>query len=229
METCLDNNILFEAYAINMDGTAHEYARLPLPLREVYEEALKFAESNNGSMSDHLATLPFLQQKTLERTVEAINKDSHIWSFIGLTSMSVVVALRKHFHHRRESGLRRLKTFFSLKTPKLRGGWVRIILMRYFLDRKLKEIEDTETTAEEGEGKKDLVQETVVDHLKETVELAANEKDLSKEAAAAAALPMTTPPSTEQKAPVTFKDAVGRTFSFPFWSCHTWEVCLISY
>ena len=60
---------------------------------------------------------------------------------------------------------------------------------------------------------------------KEEADKKAAEEKAKADAAAKAAAPPPPPPAPEpKKAPIKFKDAVGRKFSFPFHLCNTWGV-----
>jgi hypothetical protein len=220
LQLLVEHKIFFEAYAIDVAGTAHEYAKLPLPLRELYEKGLEFARSNEKSISDHFAELPFSQQKVLEQTLLKIDPNSHNQSPWGPLGMSVVVALESHLHHPQKSALRRLKTFFGSKNPAFRGRCVRITLMRFLNTEEEEKSTDEEEKKEQEE---ELAKKSVAEQLAEAAEAAARAKAMSDAAAASAAPALA--PSTERKEPVQFKDAVGRKFSFPFEFCCTWEVC----
>ena len=197
-----------------MAGTANEYAKLPLPLRELYEKALEFSRSNGKSISDRFAELPFSQQKILEQTLLKIDPSSQNQSPWGPLGMSVVVALESHVHHPKKSALRRFKTFFGLENSEIRGRCVRITLMRFL-----------NTKAQEDELAKKRVAEQIAEAAE--AEAAAFREEVQAAAAAAVAPALATP--TERKEPVKFRDAVGRNFSFPFESCCTWEVCFTPY
>jgi hypothetical protein len=221
LQFLVDHYIFFEAYAIDMAGTAHEYARLPVPLRELYEKALEFARSNEKSISDHFAELPFSQQKILEQTLRKIDpkfRNQPPWGPLGT---SVVVALEWHIHHPpRKSALHRLKAFFGSENSKFRGSCMRITLLRLLQTEEEEEAKEEEEKKGQEEGQ---AEKSAAKQLAEAAEAAARVKAMS-ETAAATATPTLVPP-TERKEPVQFKDALGRKFSFPFEFCCTWKVC----
>ena len=207
-----------------MASSKHEHIKLPLPSREIYDEALRFTESSKKTMSDHIAQLSFEQQKILEQTLRDIDSQIYSQPPTGSAASSVVVALHRHFRTQRSSRLHRLRGLFSRNNTELRSDWVRITLMRLFSTEK---IEDTETTVENDGGNKDQVQEGITDMSTDEMEANTSGGDHPDEAATAAGTTKEVPPFEEQKAPVTLVDAVARKFSFPFGLCRTWEVSLL--
>lgn len=87
------------------------------------------------------------------------------------------------------------------------------------LKAELKKIADAEKAKQDEEDRK----KTEAD-IKTKVEAELKAEMAAKAEADAKALAAQAPPPPEKKAPIKFKDAVGRKFSFPFHLCQTWAV-----
>ena len=217
MQSLADRRIFFEAYAINVAGKSHEYTKLPLPSRELYETALNFAKSNKGSIGDHFARLSFLQQKTLGQTlfkIDSTNEHSP-WE-----PQSVVVAFESQGSQLRRSVLGKIKTFFGSEKLDSRDSCVRITLMRSLKEADvIMEEKEMENMEEEGG---EIATKSVGGHHGETAEHATEADRISEATAPESA-------RTPNKEPLRLKDAVGRNFTFPFKYCATWGVSSIPY
>lgn len=203
-----------------MAGTTHEYAKLPLPPGELYEKVLESARSNEKSISEHFAKLPFSQQKIVEQTLLKIDPNSHSVSSSEPLATSVVVTLESRGPNRQNSALRKLKTLFRSDKAEVRSNCLKITLMRMLVDS---EEEDPDLGEEKKEEEEEPANNRLGKHQADVRQVAARLNAISKAASAADASP------SNPKKPIHLKDAVGRNFTFPFEFCCTWEVCYTPY
>ena len=231
LELLLEHNIFFEAYAINISGTAYEHTKLPLPNRLLYERALQFSKSTEKSIMDIISELPFAQQKILERTLRQIDPKSKSRSSVVQLSGPVVVSLELHNHTRKVTRLHKFRAFFGSQNPKVQVQCMTFTILRFEilnseeeLDEELELNDENEKVEEQRQERAQAEKKATEDAAKMAAEAAAKEEE--KFHAALSAAVKSLPPSSDRKEPIQLTDAVGRKFSFPFEVACKWEVFL---
>lgn len=231
LELLLEHNIFFEAYAINISGTAYEHTKLPLPNRLLYEKALQFSRSTEKSIMDIISELPFAQQRILERTLRQIDPKSKSRSSVVQLSGPVVVSLELHNHTRKGNRLHKFRAIFRSQNPEVQVQCMTFTILRFEILNDEEELDEGLELNDENENVEEKRQERVQaekEAAEEAAKMAAEAagKEEEKFHAALSAALKSLPPSPDRKEPIQLTDAVGRKFSFPFEVACKWEVFL---